>query len=287
MYSPYIVIPIVSWLSAQLIKFATHAIKGNIDFKRLYVSGGMPSAHTALITSLIVTIGILDGTNNAIFGLAFVIGSIVIYDALGVRRSTGEQALFLVEVGKALDLDKNKYLKLQHAKGHTPLEVVGGAVLGTLLALIFTFAVWSKNISFIVEPLSISEIKIISLALSVIGILIIVINTLLRNKTYRKLPTANKLARIFRYSLLIPSLIGLIIIWLARESVDVVQWRLWTWLLLAAMFFVQILFLVKLYIFIPQRLAEEEGHFTNNSSQTRKRASGRKKSKSKKRKKKK
>ncbi|MGD8374092.1 MAG: divergent PAP2 family protein [Candidatus Woesebacteria bacterium] len=129
----YILIPVAAWIAAQGGKYALQALKRG-DYKQadlLYKSGGMPSSHSAVVVSLATTIGLTEGFQSAQFGLSAVLASIVIYDAINVRRAVGEQgdALF------ALTKDK-KELTFFTAKGHTLPQVIAGGTLGFLASVI-------------------------------------------------------------------------------------------------------------------------------------------------------
>jgi acid phosphatase family membrane protein YuiD len=133
-------IPLVAWIVAQLLKFVLQASRVGVDFRKLYESGGMPSAHSALITSSAATIGILEGFRSPLFGLALVMSIIIIYDALGVRHSTGLHAVAIRELYGMQG--KDKVLKEQaigKTHGHTLPEVIGGSIVGVVLALLLTF----------------------------------------------------------------------------------------------------------------------------------------------------
>ncbi len=133
---PYILIPVIAWATAQIIKLIVATVSGKRDYKFLYSSGGMPSAHTASIVAITTTIGILDGINTALFGLGFTLTLIILYDALGVRRATGIQAVAI-----RLLLETNKQPlppELGLAKGHTRAEVLAGGLLGMAVSYVFT-----------------------------------------------------------------------------------------------------------------------------------------------------
>lgn len=129
-----LVIAAAAWLAAQLIKCViclvmNHSLPVNVVFS----SGGMPSSHSATVCALATSIGIGSGTNSAIFALSCVVAFIVMYDAMGVRRETGDQGKVindmirvLEDMGKPISVEK----KLKELVGHTPLQVVCGAVLG-------------------------------------------------------------------------------------------------------------------------------------------------------------
>lgn len=103
----------------------------------LYQSGRMPSAHTATTVALTTTVGVYDGIESGLFALAVLVTAIVLYDAVMVRRSSGEQGLALhklLSASRHAD-DPLPYLAL----GHRPLEVVGGAILGVLVGFSVAF----------------------------------------------------------------------------------------------------------------------------------------------------
>ena len=143
-YNPYIVVPIATWAVAQVAKFAIAAIKGRIDFRYLYASGGMPSVHAAVVSSLAVTSFLVDGPGSAVFGVVLILALIVMYDSFGVRRSTGELA---VAMNLLLDnLDRNRFKldgpppqRLREILGHQPREVGAGAITGIVLAGLFNY----------------------------------------------------------------------------------------------------------------------------------------------------
>ena len=95
MLTPYLYVPIVAWILAQLIKTTIEVIKGDVDIKYLYASGGMPSAHSAVVVSLAGYTFYNQGANSPLFGVTAIIAGIVMYDSFGVRRSSGEQAKML------------------------------------------------------------------------------------------------------------------------------------------------------------------------------------------------
>lgn len=132
-----------SWFVAQLIKtIIDYVLEGSLNLERMVGSGGMPSCHSATVSSLAVATGRYCGINSPMFGIAVILAIIVMYDARGVRREAGEQAKVInqmlmewVEMGAKLNpmLD-NKQLK--EMVGHTPVQVVCGALLGIAIAFI-------------------------------------------------------------------------------------------------------------------------------------------------------
>lgn len=132
--SPYLSVAALGWILAQGLKYVFAVIKtkriGN--FRQFYTSGNMPSSHSACVVGLATIIGLRDGFDSALFGIAFLFAAIVMYDAVMVRRSSGEQGIAIQELIK---LGKSKIVLPRAAKGHTPAEVLVGAVLGILIGV--------------------------------------------------------------------------------------------------------------------------------------------------------
>jgi len=129
----------MGWLIASVAKIIIIAIREQrLDFRRIYGSGGMPSSHSATVTSLATAVARNDGLNSTSFAVAFILAFIVMYDALGVRRAAGEQAKILNHLVSNLSEHKPIYLRknLKELIGHTPLEVIVGGLLGILIALV-------------------------------------------------------------------------------------------------------------------------------------------------------
>lgn len=129
-----LVVAVSGWLIAQLIKTITVLITTHrFDVERLTGAGGMPSAHSAAVCGMAIAVAKTVGVGDPLFALAFLFASVVMYDATGVRRAAGEQAKRLNVISS-----KNKWFDdmLKESLGHTPLEVLAGALLGILLAMI-------------------------------------------------------------------------------------------------------------------------------------------------------
>lgn len=125
--------------SAQLIKFATTLVaKRKIDFRTLTTTGGMPSSHTALVAGLTTSVALLSGLHSRLFDVSLVFSLIVMYDAAGVRRAAGKQARILNQIME--EFQESLTFHEEHLKellGHTPVEVLGGAAWGILVAFLF------------------------------------------------------------------------------------------------------------------------------------------------------
>lgn len=135
MISVYIFTIIAAWIIAQGAKYLVVVVRsGDIrNFRHLYLSGNMPSAHSASVVALMTVIGGLNGVDSAVFAVATLFAAIVMYDAVMVRRSSGEQGEAIKELIKE---GKSKVRVPRTAKGHTPLEVAVGAALGMAVGLV-------------------------------------------------------------------------------------------------------------------------------------------------------
>mgnify|MGYP004528169831 CR=1 FL=1 len=130
---------VIGWGTAQILKFIlVLVIYKRFDFRRFIGSGGMPSSHSSLVVSLTMSIGFIKGFDSLIFALSAVMSLVVMYDAAGVRRSAGQQAAILNKIVE--DWGRADYSltekKLKELLGHTPVEVIAGAILGIIIAII-------------------------------------------------------------------------------------------------------------------------------------------------------
>ena len=125
-------IPIIIWFLVQTFKVVFELVKyKKLNIKRMWGSGGMPSSHSAVVTSLMTAIGLSEGVTSAIFAVSFVFSCIVMYDAAGVRRAAGKQARVLNQIIEN-EGDINVGEKLIELLGHTPKEVFVGAIVGII-----------------------------------------------------------------------------------------------------------------------------------------------------------
>lgn len=137
--SPYIVAIILGWIVAQGSKYVITSYKEKSlrSLRHLYLSGNMPSAHSATVAALLTVIALRDGMESGLFGLATLFAAIVMYDAIMVRRSSGEQGYAL----KQLMAEQKSKVKIPRvAKGHEPLEVAVGASIGVILGAVVFLA---------------------------------------------------------------------------------------------------------------------------------------------------
>jgi len=139
LYNYALICAVLGWLIASVFKVIIILIREKrFDLRKLLGSGGMPSSHSATVSSLATAVAKTDGFGSTSFAVAFIFAFIVMYDAAGVRRAAGEQARILNQVVNNLSEHKPVYLKknLKEIIGHTPLEVIVGALLGILIALV-------------------------------------------------------------------------------------------------------------------------------------------------------
>lgn len=132
----YLTIPFLVWLGIQLFKvFYDYYETKQLHLSRLFGAGGMPSAYSAVVCCLAAMIGKSVGMDTAEFAIITIVALIIMYDAVGIRRSIGEQAKILNEILK--NNNKNNIQKLQEMTGHTPVQVLAGAIIGIVVGLIF------------------------------------------------------------------------------------------------------------------------------------------------------
>lgn len=131
----------LSWGLAQVIKTIIHLIvTKKFVAERLIGSGGMPSCHSATVCALTTSIIINEGIHSPLFAMSAILAIIVMYDARGVRRETGIQATVIneiIEIVEKLGADVSYDEKLQEFIGHTPLQVLVGAIFGIFVALVY------------------------------------------------------------------------------------------------------------------------------------------------------
>lgn len=136
----------VSWFLAQIIKVLIYWLKDKeLNLWHFFEAGGMPSAHSASVTALTLGIGLTQGWQSPLFTISLVFALIVMYDATGVRRAAGKQALILNKiVDDIYSNGKIRVEKLKEILGHDPIEVVAGATLSAIITLITYYAYFAR-----------------------------------------------------------------------------------------------------------------------------------------------
>ena len=133
-----IYIPFLLWFFIQLFKFLTDLIVNKrINIKRIMGAGGMPSSHSAVVSSLAILIGKDYGFNSGVFALSLIMAFVVMYDAAGIRRAAGKQATILNRILETPGLTTGEVQeKLIEALGHTQIQVFVGAIIGVIVGAI-------------------------------------------------------------------------------------------------------------------------------------------------------
>ena len=134
----YIYVPVLLWLSIQIFKVIWDLVETKqFNFKRIMGAGGMPSSHSAVVTSLATLIGKYQGLDSAIFALSVIFALVVMYDAAGVRRAAGKQAKLLNKIVNTPGLTTVQVQeKLVEVLGHSPVEVGVGALIGIIAGIL-------------------------------------------------------------------------------------------------------------------------------------------------------
>lgn len=141
----FFIVGVSSWFVAQLLKTILFAIENKKwDWSRLFGDGGMPSGHSATVTSLAVMSGLVYGAESFQFAVTAILAIVVCHDAMGVRLETGKQAVKINEILEAFQLlapDKISEANLKEFVGHTPIQVIAGILLGIANACVMYFFV--------------------------------------------------------------------------------------------------------------------------------------------------
>jgi len=139
MFFHILILPLLSGLTAQTIKFFINSNNQKDFFKSMVSYSGMPSGHSAIIVSLTTIIGLEEGWQSPLFAVCFILTIIVIRDALGIRRYLGEHGHVLNILVNDLKNDKvldQKYPRLLERIGHTPAQVMAGSLLGFTISIL-------------------------------------------------------------------------------------------------------------------------------------------------------
>ena len=139
-HNQVLVVAVLACLTAQGLKVVIELIRDRkINFRYLVTTGGMPSAHSALVGALATAIGQSMGWSSPDFAIACLFAVIVMYDAAGVRQAAGRQAKLLNQITEELFQDGHNFNeeKLKELLGHTPFQVLVGLMLGIVISLFF------------------------------------------------------------------------------------------------------------------------------------------------------
>ncbi|MBQ5328584.1 MAG: divergent PAP2 family protein [Oscillospiraceae bacterium] len=143
----FFITAVVSWTVAQVLKVFIYAIINKTwDFSRLFGDGGMPSGHSATVSSLAAISALTYGFGSFEFAISGILAIIVCHDAMGVRLEAGKHAKLLnILVDSFEKFSKNELpeVVLKEFVGHTPLQVISGIILGILCAFGMHFLIFA------------------------------------------------------------------------------------------------------------------------------------------------
>ena len=131
---------LIGWFSAQALKMILCLLfNKRLDFTLLFASGGMPSSRSASVCAMAAAIAKCHGVDTPAFAVALLFAFIVMYDASGVRRASGEHAKILNKLVQSIASNNEVGMEsnLKELIGHTPLEVIAGACLGVFIVLLY------------------------------------------------------------------------------------------------------------------------------------------------------
>jgi uncharacterized protein len=140
--NPVLFIGLFAWATAQFIKVPLeYLMHRRLNWGLWFSSGGMPSSHSALVTSVMLSIGLFYGFDTPLFALAVAFAMVVVYDAAGVRREAGRHAEKLnVLINEFFSGQPISEKQLKEVIGHTPAQVVAGVLMGIIIPLLFFWA---------------------------------------------------------------------------------------------------------------------------------------------------
>ncbi|MBI1802694.1 MAG: divergent PAP2 family protein [Chloroflexi bacterium] len=138
--NPVFVATLWAWIVAQLLKVALNSWnERRLNLRYLSTMGGMPSSHSATVAALATAVGLREGTRSSLFAVALILALVVMYDAAGVRRAAMAQARILNQIiDELFQGHPISETRLRELLGHTPFEVLVGALLGISIAYLTT-----------------------------------------------------------------------------------------------------------------------------------------------------
>ncbi len=134
-----------AWLLTQFTKIIIHTmIERKFTLERVFGDGGMPSVHSATVSSLATICGLVVGFDSPLFAVSAVFAVIVMRDAMGIRREAGKHAMSIKELAEKINgmFNKDKHIRTENIKmlvGHSPIQVLFGCISGILIAIIYYF----------------------------------------------------------------------------------------------------------------------------------------------------
>lgn len=139
--SKVLLISVCAWAAAQLIKvFAVLIKEKRLDLRYFVTSGGMPSAHSSTVCALATAVALIQGFDSVAFGITAILAIVVMYDAAGVRRAVSRQSIILNRIVREIMVRRPRdevEHDLRELIGHTPFQVIIGAILGVGIAWVW------------------------------------------------------------------------------------------------------------------------------------------------------
>ena len=134
-YYSYLITPFLAWLVAGCLKFLINSIKARQLAFGLIGYGGLPSNHSAIVSSMVALIAFKEGIDTPAFGVALTLAFIVLLDANSLRRAVGKHAVAINKLAK----DDPKYQQLRERMGHTKIEILAGVIVGIFVGWTISF----------------------------------------------------------------------------------------------------------------------------------------------------
>lgn len=134
-YYSYLITPFLAWLVAGCLKFLINSIKAKQLAFGLIGYGGLPSNHSAIVSSMAALIAFKEGVDTPAFGVALTLAFIVMLDANSLRRAVGKHAVAINKLAK----DDPEYQQLRERMGHTKIEILAGVIVGIFIAIAMSY----------------------------------------------------------------------------------------------------------------------------------------------------
>jgi hypothetical protein len=254
----FIIVPFATWAVAQILKFAIHAFRGDVDFRYLYASGGMPSVHSAVVCSLATTALLVAGPGSQMFGFTAIFAAIVMYDSFGVRRSAGETAVAFNMLMESLEQGRVRLerpgMRLREMLGHQPKEVLAGAVLGIVFGLLLNYQKLGSFGQFLEGVPRHPQWYLIGFVVTIIA------GWVVRFVLAAKYPKSKIMRRVRRRILALTQTVGWLGIVSAAfmyENASYLAWRLWALVIIGVGVFWAVGLIMHYWKLLPETLALE------------------------------
>jgi hypothetical protein len=234
--SPYLIIPFVTVIVSQVLKFAVYAFSNEIDFGKLLERGGKISTRIAAVVAIMVTALAVDGLAASVAGLTVAFGALYIWEKLDLA---------------------------------TLRQLLVGALIGLFTGIILSVEYWRDDLDWLFAKPSTSEVNTEFIIFGAVLVLSELMNFAVRRKSVRKLPTSRKLSRAFRLTLTLPALFGLFFTFAQRETLGMFDIRIWTYLVYAWIVVGTAWAWWSTYRHAKAHLKEEADHFKKAKEKTK------------------